>query len=477
MKSTLTYFVATSLVVAIACSASSVANAASPLPKLKVSENKRFLTTETGAPFFWLGDTAWELFHRSTREEALQYLDARRAQGFNVVQAVAIAELGGLDVPNRYGFFPFVDKTAPTPDVKEGAENDYWDHVDFIVDAANERGIYVGFLPSWGAYWKDGQILTPENAEKYGEWLGRRYKEKGIVWILGGDRTIDNARERATVEAIATGLRRGDGGAHLITFHPRGGGGSSEYFKDAPWFDFHMRQNGHNVEYGSYAPTTADYALEPTKPVLDGEPIYEDHPVSFNPDKLGHSIAADCRRAFYWDVFNGAFGHTYGHHSIWQFYDSKREGCNPINRPLFDWRDALARPGASQMKFGKALIESRPFLTRIPDSELIAPDENASSVPGAGTRRFVATRDKDGTFAFVYFPVGRAATIRTSRLAAKTLRAYWFDPRTGKSTFIDEFANDGERRFEPPTVGEALDWVLVLDDSAKKYPTPGTKKL
>ena len=58
------------------------------LPKLKVSENKHFLTTDSGQPFFWLGDTAWELFHRLTREEADQYLQNRAAKGFTLIQAV-----------------------------------------------------------------------------------------------------------------------------------------------------------------------------------------------------------------------------------------------------------------------------------------------------------------------------------------------------------------------------------------------------
>ncbi len=30
------------------------------LPRLVVSDNKRFLATADGRPFFWLGDTAWE---------------------------------------------------------------------------------------------------------------------------------------------------------------------------------------------------------------------------------------------------------------------------------------------------------------------------------------------------------------------------------------------------------------------------------
>ncbi|MBV9644989.1 MAG: DUF4038 domain-containing protein, partial [Verrucomicrobia bacterium] len=36
------------------------------MQKLRVSPNDRFLVYEDGSPFYWFGDTAWELFHRST---------------------------------------------------------------------------------------------------------------------------------------------------------------------------------------------------------------------------------------------------------------------------------------------------------------------------------------------------------------------------------------------------------------------------
>ncbi len=55
--------------------------------KLKVSENKRFLQHEDGTPFFYLGDTAWELFHRLDKEESGKYLEDRAGKGFNVIQA------------------------------------------------------------------------------------------------------------------------------------------------------------------------------------------------------------------------------------------------------------------------------------------------------------------------------------------------------------------------------------------------------
>ena len=106
-------------------------------PQLKVSENHRFLVTEGGAPFFWLGDTAWELFHRLNREDATRYLENRAKLGFNVVQAVAIAEIDGVSDPNAYGFLPLTDQDPARPAVQEGPENDYWDHVDFIVKKAN----------------------------------------------------------------------------------------------------------------------------------------------------------------------------------------------------------------------------------------------------------------------------------------------------------------------------------------------------
>ena len=71
--------------------------------RLKVTENRRYLQYENGKPFFYLGDTAWELFHRLNREEAAQYLSNRSQKGFTVIQAVVLAQLGGLTVPNRFG--------------------------------------------------------------------------------------------------------------------------------------------------------------------------------------------------------------------------------------------------------------------------------------------------------------------------------------------------------------------------------------
>jgi hypothetical protein len=446
------------------------------LPPLKVSDNKRFLVTADGKPFFYLGDTTWELFHRLNREEAVRLIENRAAKRFTVLQAVAIAELEGHTDPNPYGHLPFVDLDVTKPAVTGGPRNDYWDHVDFIVAEAGRRGLYIGFLPTWGRYWRDKSdtrqpLFTAASAEVYGAWLGQRYKDAGVIWILGGDRDIASDEHREIIRAMARGLRRGDGGAHLMTFHPPGGRGSADWFHEDDWLDFNMRQNGHVAEFtGRYDHTRKDYDRAPLKPVFDGEPIYEDHPVSFKAKELGHSIGGDVRRTLYWNLFSGAFGHTYGHHSVWQMWSPGRP---PINNPLMPWHEAIDQPGAGQMQHGRALLESRPFLTRVPDDSILASNRVPTSVPGAGRYRFVATRDEAGTYAMVYAPVGRSFAVRLDKITGPTVKAWWFNPRDGKATAIGTFPNQGERGFTPPDYGEMIDWVLVLDDAAKGYPPPG----
>ncbi len=446
------------------------------LPGLRVSENRRFLVQEDGTPFFWLGDTAWELFHRLDREQTDRYLEDRAAKGFNVIQAVALAELDGLNTPNAYGHRPLVDNDPTKPDVKDGPNNDYWDHVDYIVNKAESLGLYIGFLPTWGDKWNKKwgvgpEIFTSENAEVFGHWLGQRYKNtSNIIWILGGDRPIETEAHRAIIEAMVRGLAKGDGGRHLMTFHPVGGQTSATWFHQADWLDFNMLQSGHNPQSTNYVPVERDYALKPPKPTLDGEPAYE-YPPDAMPAKRPVG-ALQVRRNGYWAVFAGAFGHTYGTHPIWQMYDT---GRRPLWEVVTPWHQALDLPGAAQLIHLKRLMLSRPFLTRIPDQAVIV------SEPSKGIDRVQVTRDgrpgqDDATYILAYVPRHQRVTLNTGRIASKNLRAWWYNPRTGEAISIGEMTNENTMPFAPPTNVEGEDWVLVLDDAAKNYPAPGTRK-
>lgn len=457
----------------IACAAAAVAplsarqpsSSAEPLPRLRVSDNRRFLVADRGRPFFWLGDTAWELFHRLDRDEATRYLTRRAEQGFTVIQAVVLAELDGLKTPNAFGHTPLHDNDPTRPDER------YFAHVDWVIATANELGLYVGVLPTWGSNWVSKKdIFTPENAEIYGRWLGERYRDAGVVWILGGDRLVEKDRQRAILEAMARGLAEGDGGGHLMTFHPRGGSSSSVAFPDADWLSFNMLQSGHSPRSTNYLPIEADYARQPVKPCLDGEPSYEYPPDALPPNRpVG---AVQVRRNAYWAVFAGAHGHTYGTHPVWQMYAPPRTPLWDVQTP---WYDALDLPGAIQLVHLRHLMLSRPFLSRIPDQELV----EAGQADGIG--RIQATRDgnpgaDDASWLMAYLPDSGSVTIRTGRVAGEQLRGWWFDPCSGTTVPLGLMPNRPSLSFEPPPRETGRDWVLVLDDASQGYPAPGSTR-
>ncbi len=433
--------------------------------RLRVAANHRFLEREDGTPFFYLGDTAWELIHRLNREEADRYLADRASKGFTVIQTVVLAELDGLDAPNANGDLPLMAQDPNRP-------NDaYFRHVDYIVDRAQALGLYVGMLPTWGRYWKtDGgkNIFSADSARNYGRFLGRRYRGKPVIWILGGDNNPANNAERATVEAMAAGLREGDGGQHLITYHPRGPGRSSEFFHDASWLDFDMYQSSHGArdhDNGLFA--ELDFRLKPPKPTLDGEARYERIPVGFyfaTANPFDRFEAYDARQAAYWSLLAGACGHTYGHNSVWQMWTPARRPAIFADIP---WTEALDHPGAFQMGYVRRLFESRPFQKLEPCQTMILDG------PRNGAGRIRAARASDGSFAFVYSPVGEKFTVDQSVIKGTRLKEIWYDPRYGVARENHVGTSKAIQTYTPPNSGRGCDWILILEDEAEKFPLPG----
>ena len=247
---------------------------------------------------------------------------------------------------------------------------------------------------------------------------------------------------------------------------------SSVYLHREPWLSVNGMQSGHGG--GHDVPVwewvARDYALTPAKPTLDLEPNYEDHP--YNPwprwdPSTGYFRDHDVRKQVYRSVFAGAAGVTYGHHAVWGFVGPRNDVRNFADR---DWVDALYRPAGRQVVFLRRLIESRPFFSRIPDQSLIVGDA------GKGGQHLEATRDREGTYAFVYFPNSdQTATLDLTRLRSKRLRAWWYDPRTGVGTLVGLLEAAPQREFRSPPYGP--DWVLVLEDPAAGYAPPGLEAL
>jgi len=432
---------------------------------LRVHDQGRYLIDADGKPFFWLGDTAWELLHRLDREEADRYLTNRAAKGFTVIQTVVLAERKGLDDPNPYGALPLIDRDPAQPNAA------YFDHVDYIINRAADLGLTVGLLPTWGFYWKKelDLIFTPENAYTFGHFLGERYKDAPVVWILGGDANIDSAEERAIIDNMAHGLHAGDGGNHLRTFHPRGPGLSSTQLADADWIDFHMSQSSHGAhdhDNGLYI--DHDYALTPPKPTLDGEPRYESIPVGFyfrNSDPYVRFDDYDVRQAAYWALLAGACGHTYGNNNVWQMW---APGRDPVIRADIPWWEALDHPGAFQMRWVRRLFTARPFSQLVPMQSLVLDG------PSSGGAKIRAALADDGSFALIYSPRGENFTLDCTRFPFTQLKELWYDPRYGVAHHMHTTTSKGIQTYAPPTKGRGQDWILIIEDESRQYPLPSS---
>ncbi len=429
---------------------------------LKVSDNHRYLVTEKQKPFFWLGDTAWLLLKKLNREDAEKYLEDRRKKGFNVIQIIVIHDIN--EPVNAYGDAAFVNNDPAAPLVTEGntfedpEAYDYWDHFDYIIDLARQKGQFVALVPIWGSNVKGGKIPV-EKAEVYGTWLAERVKDhKNVIWLNGGD--IKGSDQTAFWETLGTALKKPDP-SKLMTFHPFGRHDSSTWFHQADWLDFNMFQSGHRrydqddssaFSQDNYKYLEIDLSLKPAKPSIDGEPSYENIPHGLHDTSQPLWNQHDVRRYAYWAVFGGAFGHTYGHNSVMQFYN---EGDEASYGAKMIWQEALDAPGAAQMHYLKDLMLSNTYFERVPAQELIAKNQGIKYDYLAGT--------KGQNYAMVYAFTGRDMDIRLGLIDGKKVLASWFNPRNGQTTPIGTFKNKGIRSFDPPgQAKDGNDWVLLL---------------
>lgn len=433
--------------------------------RLVVSENNRYLVHENGTPFFWLGNTAWLMPERLNRDEVEYFLSYERTAGYNVEQ---IQVLNAIPTFNVYGHAANNAEFDFSKVSKPGVYG-YWEHLDYIVDVAERNGIYIAMDCIWGS---QINAMDTKKAAALGTFLAERYKDKpNIIWLIGGDIMGDKKPE--VWDAMARAIKKIDK-VHVMTFHPRGRTTSAWWYNDREWMDFNMFQSGHrrygqrkgdgdytikdNTEEDNWRYVDMSFEKKPLRPVIDGEPSYEDIPQGLHDVNDPRWQDYDVRRYAYWAVFGGAFGHTYGHNSVMQFIRPGLQASFGAEKP---WWEAMKDPGYNQMKYLKWLMLSFPFTERIADQSIIAGQN------GERYDRVIATRGND--YLLVYNYSGKPMSIDLAKISGAKKNVWWMNPADGKLTYLGEYDSKVTEFTYDAAYLRGSDRVLIAVDSSKNY--------
>lgn len=467
---------------------------------LAISAHGRYLSrTVTKEPFFWQGDTAWEIFHRLNKTDVDLYLRDRADKGFNVIQAVIIPELNGTTHPNYYGYLP-IENSDPTKPIEE-----YFQNVDYVVERAAELGIITALVPTWGRYvncgWRGPPIIfNDQNARDFGRYIGNRYP--GLPKLVGADSNGDwacNVQEaqekyeentnqdpfallsevfdtRSVWANMIDGLRESEsnhGYDLFVTFHPTNSYlnisrlplpyGSNYINSTFGQLSMNAVQSGHAIPSEStiknkavvgwdsrlnYENIEAMRDLFLDGPVIDLENHYEGANVGFESDKSFWN-SSHVRHGLYNGFFAGACGITYGAHSIWQFYDTHSnlnndnlyiEPQNELSKNS-SWRSDLNFEGASQVTYLQNLFKNLPsdvYYSLEPDRTFIRSINNDEDILNyEGNRRISGLRSNN--YYWIYIGYGDGFKLDLSSYSQdSSVSAKWYNPRDGKFNTEDE---------------------------------------
>lgn len=396
--------------------------ATSDLAPLRLSDNGRYFLDRKGQPFFWLGDTLWNLYRAYSPDEARAILENRKAKGFSVILVMLIG-YHPEPAANLNGDLPWCDSDPAK------LNESYFAHVDAVLQVACE----LDFVQVLGVYHKThDRWYDPDRARESARWIAERYRDvPHIIWSM-----YPEAKRHylPTVRAIAGGLAEGDGGAHWITVHPDPSPQSSSFLHHEPWLAFNMLQTCTQLEL-LYPMTAADYARTPVKPAVMAEGGYEG--VQYG--QVNSPL--DIRRQAYWTYLAGGH-HVYGHNSNWEAPEQ--------------WREWIDAPGASHLGVFRRIITSLPqWWSIVPNQSII------HQGVGAGRELNAAGHSAAMDWALVYLNGGSSAQVRMDRIkASDAVAASWVDPTTGERTTIGGFQYSEVKEFTPPAGWE--DALLLL---------------
>jgi hypothetical protein len=443
---------------------------------LRDAPGRRHLVDQRGTGFLIKGEAAWLALVNLDEREQEEYLAARGANGFNLVEVMLVNH----DYTTRPNPLPPANRYAEQPFSRPGdfsTPNDaYFDRAVAFVRRAAGHGIvvllaplYLGFDGGREGWWQElsGAANTREVCLAYGRYVGRKFKDStNILWLAGGDFAppADSEGEARYLE-IVRGIREA-GASQLWTGHwnfDHLGGISTDEKRLAGAMDLNgVYQYGAPWRYVARA-----YAVLPTRPAFLVESAFErEHP---------RSDLQPFRKAWWWSMASGASGVVWGNNFLWMCeaargrYPAKYSNADGT---VSSWAAERESPGSSEVLHLHGFFEGIPWERLVPSGVAGGGAELVTSGKGSEDDRIVAAATAEGDLLVAYVPPDGTAPRRfgldLSRFR-RPARARWYDPSTG--AFLPARLPQpvgGTVELETPGAnGSGVnDWALLLEAPA-----------
>lgn len=424
---------------------------------LQFGTNQRHLADQTGQAFLIKEFSAWGLLQAISETDEAAFLDSLRAEGFNTVLTSIVSnassQMGG-NPPFWQGVSPFeVQWDFSTPNEV------YFQHVDRFLQMAQEKGFFVMLVPCYLGYYTDpgqgwwdevrGSNNSAEKMRKYGEFLGKRYREtNNIMWVAGGDNDA-KGEDEPFMRQLIEGIKKYDD-RHLWTGHFCNTF-QTFWSTDNPLYRDHMDIDGQyvwkEISLGERGPQYVSELQQyrKGKMIFQIDQSYE-HDVPHYADNENYQWM---RRKIYDGLLSGCAGTSFSSGTL----DNQ---CYWFK----DWKPLMDTPGMKQTANCFKLFDALPWQDLIPDTT----DQIILAGRGEfGSLDYIcAARSADGSCYVMYIPSGRTYYVSIKAMSGKRMRVHWYNPRSGRSIRIGHVGGGDERFGVVCPDGE--DWVMVFDN-------------
>ncbi len=416
---------------------------------IRVGNNKRNFAHADGTPFFWLGDTHWQMPDTERVNECnhpahnagkcpfggqFQHVVAdRKTLGFTVYQTYPAA------VAAHWWKTRF---SQISPDR-------FRDVFDVQMDHLARQGFVIAL--GFGHY-ADSLAVPVDDLRRWARYLVARYGAYPVVWITCQEMTSPQQNRMESWQEVAREIALADGYGHPHSAHQWVLDVDVRPLGPEPWHDWFALQGGHRgsgltpqARYKGY------YVFQPTRPIMETEAMYE------LVDCGGVNSTDDARMSAWKAMLCGSAGYTYGAAGIWALkWDAKDPAWNTYNHEIDSWHAGMALPGASQMTVLKK------FFAAI-DWTALAPRFNDPAwAQWRDAERSVLATDGNRLYLAYFYGESSNGTLKQLDPSA-VYRARWFDPRKGEYAANPVDIPAGKTEWAVPEKPTPKDWVLSME--------------